>query len=459
MKVIICGAGQVGFHIAKYLAAENNDVTVIDQSEELVRKISDTLEVKGIIGFGSHPDVLQQAGAEEADMLIAVTFADEVNMTACQVAHSLFNVPTKIARIRSQTYLQPEWASLFGREKLPIDVVISPEMEVARAVARRLQAPGAFDMIPFADDKVKILGIRCSDDCPVINTPLRQLHQLFPDLNISILGMIRGDKAVYPKGDDQMLAGDLVYLAVSSDQVDRAMSAFGHEDPEARRIVIFGGGNIALFLAEEINKNFPGVTTRLVEADPERARYVAQKLPKKSVVLRGDVLDPELLEEANVGNAEAVVALTNDDETNILASLLAKRYGCPRALTLINKSTYNSLVSELGVDVVISPRMTTVSTILHHVRRGRIRAVHSLSEGFGEVLEAEALETAPIVGKAIKDIAMPASVVFGAILRDGEVVMPRAATVIEANDRIVVFAGSEQIKKVEKMFAVRLEYF
>ena len=293
----------------------------------------------------------------------------------------------------------------------------------------------------------------------MINTPLRQLHQLFPDLNISILGMIRNDNPVYPKGEDQMLAGDLVYLAVSSDQVERAMSAFGHEDPEARRIVIFGGGNIALFLAEEINNNFPGVTTRLIESDPERARFVAQKLPKKSVVLCGDVLDPELLEEANVANAEAVVALTNDDETNILSSLLAKRYGCARALTLVNKSTYTSLVSELGVDVVISPRMTTVSTILQHVRRGRIRAVHSLSEGFGEVLEAEALETAPIVGKAVKDIAMPPGVVFGAILRHDKVVMPRANTVIEANDRIVVFAGSEQIKKVEKMFAVRLEYF
>ena len=458
MKVIICGAGQVGFHIARYLAAEGNDVTVIDQSRELIHRISDTLDVQAIVGYGSHPDVLREAGADEADMLIAVTFADEVNMTACQVAHSLFNLPMKIARIRSQTYLQPEWATLFGRENLPIDVVISPEIEVARAVGRRLKVPGAFDMIPFADGRVKVLGVRCEDTCPLINTPLRQLSVLFPDLRMSVMGILRGDRPIYPSRDDQMLPGDLVYFVVDADQVSRAMSAFGREEPEARRIIILGGGNIGLFLAEDITRNTPKSSVRIIEHDESRARYVAQALPK-AVVLQGDVLDSEILDEANVGSAAAVVAVTDDDETNILSSLLAKKYGCSRALTLVNKSTYGSLVTELGINVVISPRMTTVSTILQHVRRGRIRAVHSLREGFGEILEADVLETTEIAGKQLRDIHLPRGVVFGAIVRDDEVLMTRGNTEIKVNDRIIVFSAPEQVKKVEKMFAVRLEYF
>ena len=458
MKVIICGAGQVGFNIARYLAAEGNDVTVIDQSQELIHRISDTLDVQAIVGYGSHPDVLKAAGADEADMLIAVTFADEVNMTACQVAHSLFNVPMKIARIRSQTYLQPEWTTLFGRENLPIDVVISPEIEVARAVGRRLKVPGAFDMIPFADGKVKVLGVRCDDTCPLINTPLRQIRVLFPDLRMSVVGILRGDRPIYPSRDDQMLPGDLVYFVVDADQVSRAMSAFGHEEPEARRIIILGGGNIGLFLAEDIIRNTPKSSVRIIEHDENRARYVAQALPK-TVVLQGDVLDSEILDEANVGSAAAVVAVTNDDETNILSSLLAKKYGCSRALTLVNKSTYGSLVTELGINVVISPRMTTVSTILQHVRRGRIRAVQSLREGFGEVLEADVLETTEIVGKQLRDIRLPKGVLFGAIVRDNEVLMTRGNTEIKVNDRVIVFSAPEQVRKVEKMFAVRLEYF
>ncbi|MCZ6466959.1 MAG: Trk system potassium transporter TrkA, partial [Alphaproteobacteria bacterium] len=230
MKVIVCGAGQVGFNIARHLALEKNDVTVIDQSPELIRKVTDTLDVQGVIGHASHPNVLEQAGAADADMIIAVTYADEVNMMACQVAHSIFDVPTKIARVRHQSYLEPVWANLFSRDNMPIDVIISPEIEVARAVTRRLEVPGAFEMISLADDKVKLLGVRCEDTCPLVNTPLRQLTQLFPDLNIVIVGLMREDRRIVPKGDDQMLPGDEVYFVVDSDQVARAMSAFGHEE-------------------------------------------------------------------------------------------------------------------------------------------------------------------------------------------------------------------------------------
>lgn len=458
MKVIVCGAGQVGFNIARYLAGENNDVTVIDQRPDLVRKISDTLDVQTVLGYASHPPVLEQAGAADADMVIAVTHADEVNMVACQVAHSLFNVPTKVARVRNQSYLEPIWANLFSRENMPIDVIISPEIEVARAITRRLHVPGALDVIPLANDRVRLIAVRCTPDTPLINTPLRQLAVLFPDLNIVIIGIIRDGKPLVPTAEDQMLVGDEVYFVVDTQHVERAMAAFGHEEQEARRIVIFGGGNIGLFLAQQLEVHHPGVAAKVIEQDRERAEHVARSL-SHTIVLNGDALDAEILEEANVGSVEAVVAVTNDDETNILAALLAKRHGAQRAMCLINKTDYNTLVSTLGVDVVISPRAITVSNILQHVRRGRIHAVHSLHEGFGELIEADALETSPLVGKPLRDIRLPNGVLVGAIVRDGQVISPRGSTVVQANDRVVLFAAAEAVKKVEKMFSVRLEYF
>lgn len=458
MKVIVCGAGQVGFNIAHYLAAENNDVTVIDQRPELIRKVSDTLDVQVVLGFASHPLVLEQAGAADADMLIAVTAADEVNMVACQVAHSLFNVPTKIARVRSQSYLQPIWANLFSREHLPIDVIISPEIEVARAITRRLEVPGAIDVIPLANDKVRLIGVRCTEECPLINTPLRQLTVLFPDLAIVIIGIVRDGKALVPTGEDQMHEGDEVYFVVDTTHVDRALAAFGREDKEARRIIIFGGGNIGLFLAQQLEEAHPGISIKVIEANKERAEFIAKSL-NHTVVLNGDVLDPEILEEASVSAAEAVVAVTNDDETNILAGLLAKRYGCQRTLTLINKGTYSALVGPLGIDVVISPRAITVSNILQHVRRGRIHAVHSLHEGFGELIEADALETSSLVGKPLRDVKLPAGVLLGAVVHNGQVISPRGNTVIQPGDRVILFATADAVKKVEKMFSVRLEYF
>ncbi|MBI2241331.1 MAG: Trk system potassium transporter TrkA [Magnetospirillum gryphiswaldense] len=458
MKVIVCGAGMVGFNIAHYLASENNDVTVIDQRPDLIRKITDTVDVQAILGHASHPSVLEQAGAADADMLIAVTQFDEVNMVACQVAHSLFDVPTKIARVRAQSYLQPMWSNLFTRDHMPIDVIISPEIEVARAITRRLQVPGALDVIPMAGDKVRLIGVRCDEDTPLINTPLRQLTVLFPDLNIVIIGIVRDGKPIVPTAEDQMLEGDEVYFVVDTEQVDRALAAFGREDREARRIVIFGGGNIGLFLAQQIEEAHPGATVKIIEMNKERAEYVAKTL-NRTVVLNGDVLDPEILTEANVGAAETVVSVTNDDETNILASLLAKRYGARRAMSLINKTTYNALMGPLGIDVVISPRAITVSNILQHVRRGRIHAVHSLHEGFGELIEADALETSSLVGKPLRDVKLPNGVLLGAVVRNGAMISPRGNTVVQAGDRVVLFAAAEAVKKVEKMFSVRLEYF
>lgn len=457
MKVIVCGAGQVGTSIVRYLAAEDNDVTVIDQSPELVRKISDAFDVKAMEGFASHPDVLEAAGIRDADMIIAVTYADEVNMVACQIAHALFEVPTAIARVRHQSYLDPVWSDLFSRDHMAIDVIISPEIEVARAVMRRLDVPGAFDMVPMADGKVRIIGVRCTEDTPIINTPLRHLTQLFPDLNIIVIGIVRDGKGFVPAADDHMLPGDEVYFVSDAERVSRAMSTFGHEEKAARRIVILGGGNIGRYLARQIDKH-PGVSAKLIEFDKAKAELAAAEL-EHTIVLHGDALDPDILDEANVSTAEAVVAVTNEDEVNILASLLAKRAGCQRAITLINKSTYSPLISSLGIDVTVSPRAITVSTILQHIRRGRIRAVHSLGDGFGEVIEAEALETSPVVGQMLREIDFPDGVIIGALVRGGEVILPRGDTVVKPKDRVVLFAIASAVKTIERMFSVRLEFF
>ena len=458
MKVIVCGAGQVGFNIARHLASEGNDVTVIDQRPELIRKISDTLDVKGLVGFASHPDMLESAGAVDSDMVIAVTFADEVNMVACQICHSLFKVPTKIARVRHQSYLEPMWRDLFSRDHMPIDVIISPEIEVARAVVRRLQVPGAIDVIPFAGGRVSLVGVHCSADCPVVHTPLRQLTELFPDLGMLVVGILRGDRIIVPNGDDHMVPGDDVYFTVDTDHMDRALAAFGHEEEEARRIIIVGGGNIGMFLAREIEEGFPDVNLKIIEIDGEQAKAAADQL-QRGVVLHGNALDRDILDEANVSATETIVAVSNDDEVNVLSSLLAKRYGAKRAVTLINNSSYGPLVSTLGIDVVVSPRDVTVSTILQHVRRGRIRAVHSIREGLAEVIEAEALETSPLMGAPLREVKLPAGIIVGAILRDDEVIIPDGDTVIRTKDRGIILASAGQVKKVEKLFSVRLEFF
>jgi trk system potassium uptake protein len=458
VKVIVCGAGQVGFSIARHLALENNDVTVVDQEASLVRRIGDSLDVQAVVGHASRPDTLERAGAADADMLIAVTLSDEVNMIACQVAHSLFGLPTKIARVRHQSYLEPVWSNLFSRDNLPIDVIISPEFEVASAVTRRLQVPGAFEMIPLVNDKVKLIGVRCEDTCPLLNTPLRQLTQLFPDLNIVIVGIVRNGRSIIPTSQDTLIEEDEVYFVVDSGQLLRAMAAFGHEETEARRLLVFGGGNIGLFIAQQIETDHPWVNAKVIEMNPERAETIA-KLLNRAVVLNGDVLDPDLLEEANVAETDTVVAVTDDDETNILSALLAKRHGSKRAVSLINKETYQPLITNLGIDVVVSPRNITVSTILQHVRRGRIYSVHSLREGFGELIEAEAMETSPLVGKPLRDVNLPAGVIIGAVVRGDEVIKPGGNTVVQAKDRIVLFASAESISKVEKFFSVQLEYF
>ena len=359
MKVIICGAGEVGANIARYLASEAIDVTVIDQRVELIRQLSESLDVSGLVGHASQPDILDKAGINDADMMIAVTRSDEVNMIACQLAHSLFGVPTKIARIRSQSYLQPAWSKMFTREHLPIDFVISPEVEIARAVTRRLEVPGAIDVIPLSDDKVRLIGVRITNDTPLINTPLRQLTSLFPDLQMIIVGIKRGSSSIVPHASDEMFPGDSVYFVVASNQCDRAMSAFGHEEPDVRRAVILGGGNVGLFLAQEIEKEHPEINSKVIELDRGRAELISSKL-NSTVVINGDILDKEILLEAGVDKTETAISVTEHDETNILASLLAKQIGAERVITLVNKETFDPLLLPLGIDAVVNPGSITI---------------------------------------------------------------------------------------------------
>jgi trk system potassium uptake protein TrkA len=347
---------------------------------------------------------------------------------------------------------------MFSRDHLPIDVVISPEVEVARAVTRRLEVPGAMEVIPLSDDKVRLIGVRITEDTPLINTPLRQLTSLFPDMQIIVVGIKRGDRSIVPHAEDEMFPGDDVYFVVATEQIGRAMAAFGHEEPEIRRCVIFGCGNIGLFLAEELERIHKEINVKIIELNRTRAEHVSAALAN-TVVINGNILDPEIMLEAGVDKAETVIAVTNDDETNILSSLLAKKFGAQRAITLINKSTYNPLMGSLGVDVVVNPRSITVSQILSYVRRGRVHSVYSVQENFGELIEADALATSSLVGQPLKDVNLPNDTRFGAILRDGQVIVPRPQTVVEEGDRIVLFAATEAVKDVEKLFSVRLEYF
>jgi len=458
MRVIICGAGQVGYGIAERLAAEKNDVSIIDTAPELIQAVRDQLDVRGFVGHGSHPEVLEAAGAQNADMIIAVTLFDEVNIVACEVAHALFNVPMKVARIRSQSYLQPHYQDLFSREHLPIDVIISPELEVGEMVLRRITLPGAVDVVRFAENHIIMVAIECLEDCPVINTPLAQLSELFPDLPSTVVGVTRNGRLFIPHSADQLVAGDLAYVVTTKEQVRRTLGLFGHDEQEATRIVIAGGGNIGLFVARTLEQRQSRTKIKIIEANRDRAVKVADVL-RRTVVLNGSALDQKLLMEADIQDADLMVALTNNDQVNILSSVMAKRLGCKGNLALINNPAYHDLTKPLGIDAHVNPSAVTISRVLQHVRRGRIRQVHSIQRGAAEIIEAEALETSPLVGTLLRDLELPDGMRIGAIYRDGHVVKPSGSVKIKPRDRVVIFALDKAVKQVEQMFRVSLEFF
>lgn len=457
MKVIVCGAGQVGSQIARHLADEGNAVTVVDSNPQLVRALTDAIDVTGVVGFASHPDVLSRGGARDCDMIIAATSIDEVNMVACQVAHSVFEVPTKIARIRADSYLEPEWSDLFRRDHMPIDVIISPEAEVAKVTMRRLAATAAFDIEPFLGGAVDFVGLKLDEDCPVINTPLRQLSELFSTLRCIVVAVRRDGRVWVTHGDDQLFPDDDVYFIAAHDDLARAFGIFGRENLTAERVVIVGAGNIGLRVARQI-ESAPNMRCKMIERDRIRAEYAAEHLGR-TIVLNGDALSVEILTEAGIAEADAIVALTNDDRTNLLSCALAEQFGCPISIALANDPTFERIAVPLGLNALINPRATTVSTILRHVRRGRVRAVYSLGRGEGEVIEAQVMATSPIAGKRVRDVNFPPGSIIGAVLSGDKLTMPQGDTVIRVGDVMVMFAVREAVHRVEQIFRVSPEFF
>ncbi len=458
MKVIICGAGQVGWQIARHLSGENNDVTVVDNNPELVHRATDTLDVQGIAGFASYPDVLERAGARDADMIIAATYSDEVNMVTCQVAHSVFEIPRKIARLRSQSYLTAIYSDLYRREHMPIDVVISPEREVADAALQRLAAPSAFDTESFLEGQSQLLGILIEEDCPVVNTPLRQLTDLFSTLSAIVVGIRRDGSLFAPESGDQVFVGDEIYIFTHTKDMNRTLEVFGKTSGKQERIVILGGGNVGLAVAEALETRTERVRANVIEKDRERAEFAADAL-EKTIVLNGDGLSAELLAEAGIRRSDAILCVTDDDKTNILAAVRAKAEGCPMAICLVNDPTLVPLMKPMGIDAYINPRATTVSSILRYIRHGRVRAVYSIGNAEAEVIEAQVMSTSPISGQKISDVDFPEGVLVGALMQGGKVIRPNGATRINEGDVITIFAMSDDVPEVERLLQVSIDFF
>ncbi len=458
MKVIICGAGQVGWQIARHLAGEKNDVTVVDNNTDLVARATDTLDVQGIAGFASYPDVLERAGAADADMIIAATHSDEVNMVTCQVAHSVFAVPRKIARLRSQSYLTAIYSDLYRRDHMPIDVVISPEREVAEAALHRLSAPAAFDTQPFLDGQADLVGLLLDEDCPVVNTPLRQLSDLFSTLRALVVGVRREGRLFVPTSGDQLFVGDQIYVFCHDDDLTRTLEIFGKSNRKQERVLIVGGGNVGLAVASSLENRAERIRVKVIEKDRAVAEKAADAL-ERTIVLHGDGLDANLLSEAGVERADAILAVTDDDKTNILTAVRAKAAGCKMAICLINDPTLEPLMASLGIDAHINPRATTVSSILRHIRRGRVSEVYSIGDAEAEVIEAKVMSTSPITGKRISEIDFPEGMIVGVVQKGDKIVRPTGSTRIDEGDVITIFSMAGDVEEVERLLQVSIDFF
>ena len=458
MNIIICGAGRVGFTIAKLLSEQGHSITVIDQSSEDIQKVNDSLDVKAIVGKGTYPSILEKANAIETDMIIAVTRNDEINMLICQIAYSIFNVQKKIARIRSQDYLNPKFTRVYNKENLPIDVIISPEIEIAKSIQRKLEAPGALDSVPFADNKIRLLEILIKDNCKLIGFKLNELTKKHPHLDANIIAIIRNDKFFIPKKTDQIDCDDKIYVIINSSQMAETLKTFSHDEKISKKILIIGGGNIGFNLAKNLEESLDTVRVKIIEKNKERAEYLASNL-NNTIVINGDGLDEEALIEANLGEAETVLALTNDDEDNLMVSVLVEKFSKDqkngdnkRTMALINKPNYSLLQSSLKIDDLIDPRMNTVSSILKHVHKGTIENAYTISNAEYEVIEAEIIETSELINKELKNSNLPDEMRIGAVLRDNTVIIPRSDFVFQKDDRVVFLAKKDSISIVENIF-------
>ena len=460
MNIIICGAGRVGFTISKLLSEQGHSITVIDQSSEDIQKIDDVLDVKAIVGKATYPSILEKANASEADMIIAVTRNDEINMLICQIAFSIFKVQKKIARIRSQDYLNPKFTKVYNKENLPIDVIISPEIEIAKSLQRKLEAPGALDNVPFANNKIRLLEILINDDCPLLDTKLKEITEKFPKQESNIMGVIRNGKFVILKKNDVMLKNDKAYVAINASQMSDTLKAFGHNEKISNKILIIGGGNIGFNLAKNLEESFDSARVKIIEKNKERAEFLANEL-NNTIIINGNGLDEEVLSEANLDEVETVLALTNDDEDNLMVSVLVEKFtkdqdnlNNKRTMALINKPNYSLLQSSLKIDDLIDPRMNTVSSILKHVHKGTIENAYSILNGEYEIIEAEIIETSELINKELKNSNLPEEIRIGAILRDKEVIIPRSNFVFKNEDIVVFLAKKDFLKIVENMFRI-----
>ena len=457
MKTIICGAGEVGYSIADKLTNENFEVTVIDESQERLNKISENLDAKIIKGVPSLPSVLIKAGAKDCEIIIAVTKSDEMNMITCQISYSLFNIPKKIARIRQQDYLKGEWQSLYTKNNLPIDAIISPEEEVAKALHRRLISPGTIDMVELSEKRLKLIGFKCEKNFSHLGLSVRELSEKFPNYLANILFIFRKDKKFVVNSSTIIEPNDLIYMVVETDNLSDVLKEFGHEELQAKKVVIIGGGNIGFSLAQFIESSNSNISTELIEANKSRAEFLASNLNRVTIT-HGDGLDNQILEEVNISEAGYCIAVTEDDEVNILSSLLAKRAGANQCMTLINNSTYSSLLTSIGVDITIDPKIITISKILEKVRSGRIRSDYSIGEGFGEVIEAEVISNSLLCNKNIKDISLPKGIRVGSIFRNDRIIIPNSETIFNENDDVVFFAETNCIKKLEQILSIDKTY-
>ena len=460
MNIIICGAGRVGFTIAKILSEQGHSITVIDQSSDDIQKIDDTLDVKSIVGKATYPSILEKANASEADMIIAVTRNDEINMLICQIAFSIFNVQKKIARIRSQDYLNPKFSKVYNKENLPIDVIISPEIEIAKSLQRKLEAPGALDNVPFADNKIRLLEILINKNCSLKDIKLNEITKKFPKLNANIIGVIRDEKFIVLKKTDIMLENDKAYVAINATQMKDTLNAFNHNEKISNKILIIGGGNIGFNLAKNLEESFDSARVKIIEKNKERAELIASQL-NNTIVINGDALDEEVLIEANINEVQTVLALTNDDEDNLMVSVLVEKFAKDnsdlsdkRTMALINKPNYSLLQSSLKIDDFIDPRMNTVSSILKHIHKGTIENAYSILNGEYEIIEAEITETSELINKELKNSNLPDEIRVGAILRGEEVIIPRSDFVFKKEDIVVLLAKKDFLNVVENMFRI-----
>jgi trk system potassium uptake protein TrkA len=454
LKIIIVGAGQVGFHIASHLALENKDVVVLDKNPDAIRRVSENLDVQVAIGSGSSPLVLAEAGIQDAEIILAVTNSDETNLVACLVANMISPSTKKLARIRNADF--DDYHKNFREVAPHIDTIINPDIEVVDTIHRMMSVPGAVDIGEFADGRLKFVGVNLEDDSQLAGARLADLPQIVGEARPLIAAVVREDELIIPRGEDRLQAGDLVYFISEEDKLLDTLSLFNKYAQPLKRALIIGGGRIGYRLARLLEAH--SIYCKIIERNADRCAYLAERL-NKAIVLSGDGSDQELLSEENIQDMDIVITLTQDEETNILASLLAKRMGARKTITRISKFSYFPLTNAIGIEQVVSPRLSAINSILQHIRKGKVLSAISIKGEQAEVIEAIALETSDIVEKPLRKIAFPKGAMVAGIIRKDTIIIPTGESVIEPDDRVIIFARKEAIPKIEKILSVKLEYF